>query len=375
MYVTTAIGYNIEQSMSKKTQRLKLYVNILTIAALAILVFVTRKQVAAAFSKFSDLQISTLLLIIPLQIVNFYCTAQAYKHFYLLQGERLPLKLMYKISLELNFVNTVFPSGGVSGFSYLGLRMRHYGVSVAKSTLAHLMRFVMMYVSFLILMFVGMFVLAISQHNSSLIILFCSTITFLIIFGTIAMVYIISDVKRITAFTSFLPKVANRFFRIVGRSREDVINITRVEKLFSDFHNDYVALSGKWGQLKTPLLWSIGTHVTEVMSIYCVYIAFGSLINPGALVIGYAAANFAGVIAVLPGGVGVYEGLMTAVLASAGISQALALSATVVYRVCNMSLLLPTGYYFYHKALRQEQPEDAALLSRSRKRSKKQGHD
>jgi uncharacterized protein (TIRG00374 family) len=349
--------------MSKNAQRLKLIVNLLTIFALAVLVFVSRKQVAAAFNEIADLHASILLFIIPLQIVNFYCTAQAYRNFYLLQGEKLSLRLLYKISLELNFVNTVFPSGGVSGFSYLGLRMRHYNVTVAKSTLAHLMRFIMMYISFLILMFVGMFMLAISQHNSSLIILFCSTITFLIIFGTIAMVYIISDVKRITAFTSFLPKVANRFIRIVGRSRRDAINITKVEKLFSDFHQDYVALSGKWGQLRTPLLWSIGTHVTEVMSIYCVYIAFGSFINPGALVIGYAAANFAGVIAVLPGGVGVYEGLMTAVLASAGINQALALSATVVYRVCNMALLLPTGYFFYHRALRQRQPEDAGKIT------------
>ncbi len=348
--------------MSKQTQRLKLFVNILTIVALLVLVFVSRKQVAEAFAKFSDLQASILLLIIPLQALNFFCTAQAYRQFYALQGEHLPTSLMYKIALELNFVNTVFPSGGVSGFSYLGLRMRHYNISVAKSTLAHLMRFVMMYISFLILMFVGMFFLAVSRGNSALIILLCSTITFLVIFGTIALVFIISDVRRITAFTSFLPRAANRLLKLVGR-RRDTINIRRVEKLFADFHEDYVALSGKWRQLKRPLLWSLGTNITEVMSIYCVYLAFNDPINPGALVIGYAAANFAGIIAVLPGGVGVYEGLMTAVLASAGISQALALSATVVYRVCNMSLLMPIGYFFYHRALRQRQPEDASIAA------------
>ena len=89
------------------------------------------------------------------------------------------------------------------------------------------------------------------------------------------------------------------------------------------------------------------------MTIYVVYIAFGSLINPGALILAYAVANFAGLVAILPGGVGIYEGLMTATMASAGVDKVLALSATVVYRVLNMLYGLPIGYYLYQRALKQ----------------------
>lgn len=77
------------------------------------------------------------------------------------------------------------------------------------------------------------------------------------------------------------------------------------------------------------------------------------MINPGALIIAYAVANFAGLIAVLPGGVGVYEGLMTATLASAGVNKGLALSATVVFRILTMALFLPIGYFYYQKTLKQ----------------------
>jgi uncharacterized protein (TIRG00374 family) len=97
--------------------------------------------------------------------------------------------------------------------------------------------------------------------------------------------------------------------------------------------------------------WAFLLNLTEILTVYLVYVAFGELVNPGAVIIAYAVANFAGLIAVLPGGVGVYEGLMTAVLTSAGVNKALALSATVIYRVLQMIVFLPIGYYFYHKAL------------------------
>ena len=45
---------------------------------------------------------------------------------------------------------------------------------------------------------------------------------------------------------------------------------------------------------------------------------------------------------------------MTAVMASAGVNRALALSATVVYRVFNMGLFLPIGYFFYQRALQDD---------------------
>ena len=127
----------------------------------------------------------------------------------------------------------------------------------------------------------------------------------------------------------------------------------KVESTLEDLHKDYMLLSKDTGLIKRLLSWALIVNITEVLTIYFVYIAFGTWINPGALIIAYAVANFAGLIAVLPGGVGIYEGLMTAVLASAGVNKALALSATVIYRILTMAVFLPIGYYFYSKAISQ----------------------
>jgi uncharacterized protein (TIRG00374 family) len=90
---------------------------------------------------------------------------------------------------------------------------------------------------------------------------------------------------------------------------------------------------------------------TEVLAVYVVYLAFGELVNIGAVILAYGIANFAGLVSVLPGGVGIYEGLMTAVLAATGIPPGVSLPVTVMYRILNTLLQIPPGYYFYKKAI------------------------
>ena len=93
---------------------------------------------------------------------------------------------------------------------------------------------------------------------------------------------------------------------------------------------------------------------------YVVYIAFGHWVNPGAVILAYAIANFAGFISVLPGGVGVYEALMTGVMAIAGVPAAVSIPVVVMYRVLNTAIQLPPGYYFYQKALHEDKLTEKA---------------
>jgi uncharacterized protein (TIRG00374 family) len=104
-------------------------------------------------------------------------------------------------------------------------------------------------------------------------------------------------------------------------------------------------------RLRAPYVWALLANFWEVIAVYVVYVAFGHLVNFGAVIIAYAVANFAGVVSVLPGGVGIYEGLMTLVLTATGVPSRLSLPVTVMYRVVNTLVQLPPGYYFYHRTL------------------------
>lgn len=332
----------------------KFWLNVFTFAALAFLFYISWDQIVEAFRELDHLNAWALLLMIPIQGLSYYAVARFYRNFLAKQGDRVPMWDMYKVSLELNFVNHVFPSGGVSGFSYLSLRLKQLGVPTAKSTLAQLLRFGLTFISFLVLLVVGLFMLAFSNSVGGLVLVISTSIILATIGGTVAGMYIIGKPSRIKAFVSWLPKAVNHVAKLFKRDKErSLIDINKVEKTLEDLHEDYVVLSRDKKLVKNLLAWALVINVTEVLTIYMVYIAFSQLINPGALIISYAVANFAGLIAVLPGGVGIYEGLMTATLAGAGVPKALALSATVIYRVLSMIFSLPIGYFFYHRALRR----------------------
>ncbi len=331
----------------------KFWLNVVTIAALLFLIVITWEQIVDAFQQIGGLKIWALLLMIPIQAISYLAVAKLYKNFFSNQGNPVKLSDMYKVALELNFVNHVFPSGGVSGFSYLSLRLKQYGVPTAKSTLAQILRFALTFISFLILLVFALLALSFSNSVGGLALVISSVIIITTIFAALVGAYIISKPSRIKAFVGWLPKAINYLARLFGRNKTNsLINIERVENTLEDLHNDYVVLSKDMGLVKNLFWWALVINITEVLTIYMVYISFGQLINPGSLIIAYAVANFAGLIAILPGGVGIYEGLMTATLTSTGVPRALALSATVIYRVLSMIFFLPIGYFFYLRAIK-----------------------
>jgi uncharacterized protein (TIRG00374 family) len=332
----------------------KFWINVLTFVALAVLVYFAREQVVQAFRTFADLNLLWITLVIPLQLLNHFSVAKFYQSYLQTLGEHIRLRELYKVSLEMNFVNNVFPSGGVSGFGYLGIRMRKLGVKGSKATLLQTSRHMLTFLSFIMFLLVALFLLSIFGSASRFIVLLASSLSSIIIFGTLVLIYIIGDEMRIKQFVAALPKLINAVFRYILRKKGQTINIDRIEELFGDLHRDYIHVRSNWRSLRRPFMWTSFMNLTEILTIIVVYASFGAFVNPGAIIISYAVANMAGLVAILPGGVGVYEGLMTATMASAGVDKGLALSATLIYRVFNMTIFLPIGWLFYQRALKTE---------------------
>jgi len=337
-----------------KLRSIKFWINVVTFVALALLVIFARSQIADAFKTFNQLNLLWLLLIIPIQIGNHTAVAKFYQSYLKTLGEKIKTKELFKVSLEMNFVNNVFPSGGVSGFGYLGLRLKKLGVRGSKSTLLQTSRHILTFLSFIVYLLIALMLLSVFGSASRIIVLIATSLSSLIVFASLILIYIISDEKRIRQFTGALPKLFNSVVQFFHHKNKKPINLDKIDNLFSDLHADYLHVRKNWKDLRFPFFWTMIMNFTEILTIFVVYLSFGQLINPGAIIIAYAVANVAGLVAILPGGIGVYEGLMTGVIASAGVDEALALSATVVYRVFNMGLFLPIGWLFYQKALKSE---------------------
>jgi uncharacterized protein (TIRG00374 family) len=334
-----------------KRSRWRLILTLITVITLGILIYGLRKDVGGVIENLYKVNAVWLLLLIPIEALNYDVYARMYVKLFKILGNDVRYKDMYKLNLELNFVNHILPSGGISGISYFTVRMRAFGVSGPKATLSQLMKLLLLYVSFQPLLVIGVFLLALRGHVNNLILVVATSLITLLIIGTFAFVYMIESRTRINSFLTAVTRVLNKLLGFFRRNQE-TINIAGAQTAFNELHDNYKLFKESWRDLKAPFLLMMLANITEIAAIYTVYLAFGRLVNVGAVILAYAVANFAGLISVLPAGIGIYEGLMTGVLAATGIPAALSIPVTLMYRVLNMSVQLIPGYYFYQKAVR-----------------------
>ncbi len=334
----------------KKTiiSRWKFILTWFTILALLFVIYTTRHQILTTLRNLTNVNAYALLLLIPIELLNYHAQTKLYQKLFQIVGNKFSYKELYKISLELNFVNHVFPSAGVTGLSYFGLRLRNgKSLTGGKATLIQVIKLGLILISFEVLIVFGIVFLALGGHVNDVSILVASTLSTLLLVLTVVFVYIVGSRSRINNFFINTTKIINKIIQIVRKSNPETININKAKNVFDDFHDGYLTIKNNPSQLKSPLMYALLANLTEVLALYAVYMAFDSFINPGAIILAYGVANFAGLISVLPGGIGVYEALMTVVLVAVGVPAKISLPVTIMYRVLNTLLQIPPGYIFY----------------------------
>src|SRR5512133_1909729 len=92
----------------------KLIVNVITIILLLVLVYALRQQIIDTFNNLHKANLWLIALMVPIQLGNYHSQTKMYQELFGIVGNKLRYWPVWRIALELNFVNQVFPSGGVS---------------------------------------------------------------------------------------------------------------------------------------------------------------------------------------------------------------------------------------------------------------------
>ncbi len=332
----------------------KIWLNIITIVALLGIVFAIRHELVTTFNNLVKVHAWILLLMVPVEILNYHAQTKLYEGLFKLVGNKVEYNVLYKTSLELNFINSVFPSAGISGVSYFGMRLRSDKISGTKAAIVQMLKLVLILLSFEILLIFGVFIMVVSGHINSITIAVASSLSTLMVVGTVAAMLILSKKSRIDVTLEYVTRLINRIIQVIRPNHPETISANRWQHGAQELHENYLVIRANYKELKQPLIYATLANLTEVLAIYVVYGAFGHWVNIGAVIIAYAVANFAGLVSVLPGGIGIFEALMTGVLAAAGVPFGLSIPVTVMYRVLNTIIQVPPGYYFYHRALNRK---------------------
>ena len=320
-----------------------------------LIIFFSRHELVHAWKLLQSIDLAVLWLLIPVQLLAYYAAGEtlfAYIRSSKKSFKEVSRAELARMALELNFVNHVLPSGGVSGLSYMSWRLGKYGVSPGRATAAQAVRYVAGFIASIILILVSVIVVTIDGSINRWIILVSAGIVSFMIFGTLGLVFLVSNRDRMSRFAHWLTQMVNHWVRKLTRGKKRVI--IREDALlvfFNEMHDDYMELQGNWRVLTKPLLWALLFTAAEASLFTITFWALGTPVNPAPILIAYCLASVAGFIVVTPGGAGAYEAIMVAFLAVAGVSSGAAIAGIVLSRVVILITTIGFGYIFYQHTL------------------------
>lgn len=329
-------------------------ISAITVILLAVVLFSARHSLEHAWQLLGQVKVAALLLVVPVVLTSFFAAGEMIFS-YLRQKHLIrhvnPLTLM-RISLELNFVNHIMPSGGASGIAYVNWRLGKFGVPAARATMAQAVRYVAGFAAAIVLLLVSLLVVTIDGTVNRWLILMSAAIILTMVMGTFILIFALTSRQRIEKFASFITRTVNAIVRRATLGKKSAaLNYNRVKKYFDELHEDYTELRHDIRLLKQPILWGILFVVMDVAMFWVTFWALGTYVNPATIIIAYHVATLAGFVVVTPGGVGAYEWLMVMVIVMSGVSQGEAIAGVVLARTIILLVTVVFGYIFYQEAI------------------------
>lgn len=328
--------------------------SIVTLVVLILIVFLSRHELIKALELLGKADLGLLLLLVPFQFVVYYAGGEMI--FSYLRRKKLISHISHleqaRIALELNLVNHIFPSGGISGISYTTWRMNRLGVSSSRSTFAQLIRYITGFLSLMILLIIAVLVLALDGQVNRYIVASSFLFVLVIILLTVGLTLVLSSNMRMDKTAKWIARSGNKLISLVtfGKSKR-ALRVEKVSTFFADLHKDFQELAADKRLLISPLIWGAIYAIFDILMFMVAFWALGYSVNPAILLVGYGVAGLASIVAFTPGGAGVYELIMIFFLTMAGVSPDIAIAGIILTRTTLLTGTIVFGYVFYQHAL------------------------
>ena len=326
------------------------WITVITLALLTIVVIAAWPEIQEAWKLLGQVDLRILALLIPVQFLSYYATGGMIFSYLRAKGDLKDMShwSMTRLALELNFVNHILPSGGAAGFSYLAWVLSRHKVSVARSTMSQLIRFVLTFLSFVLLLLVAMAILTFNHQIDRVTVIIGGALFVAAVGATWFAIWLVNNQKRMRAFSAWVTRIGNAIVRFFTRGRKkDAVKAAVVLDFFDGLHDDYRAIRRDRRVLVVPFLWATFANMLDVALIWISFWALGYTLDPALLFVAFGIASIAGALSVTPGGAGVYETVMVAFLAASGVPPEVAIAGTLLARVTLLSGTILFGYVFY----------------------------
>ncbi len=286
---------------------------------------------------------------LALTVISYTCVSAAFAVVSRLLGIRMSFRALTEIGFVSIILNHVVTTGGVAGYSVRYILMRRHNVALKDVLAASVLHFYLTSLDMLIMLPLGFLYLFL---NADLPVGVATLVG--------VMTLVMTTVAILATLLIFVPERRGQVLRALVRLGRSLFHRDLGETLqrFDDTLSRGVeAMRRKsW----TVVLVMALTWVDWFASVGVVWLCFDALGEPmrlGVILTGYVIGVMAGVLSMLPGGVGVQEGSMAGIFVLLGASFQQALLASILFR--GIFFFLPYGISlaFYGRLLRRNPSE------------------
>ena len=344
MHFKGELGYN-------RVMRLRHLFFFLAFVVIAVLVIVQIGQFQQLLDVIKRVNLWILLGVLVLRYFYYFTNTKYFQAYFANFNHRLAFKPLMRDVVVMNFADTVFPSGGVSGIAVIRGRLRRHNISAHTSTVAQALYRGFTGISFVVLLLVSLVFLFFSKRIEMVSFRLILVALLFMLVASILLVGLLLNRKLFTRIAYFLTRPFNWFLKKFKRnslSREQLMG------LINQFYDTMRVYRKDWHKLLRPYMWCFLSLVIDIASLYLVFVAFGVYPNIGVILAAFLVAMVLSLVSVFTAGIGVFELSMVSILVGLGMSFDVSFSASIVYRFIALWLFLPIGLYFYKKAMLDE---------------------
>jgi uncharacterized protein (TIRG00374 family) len=287
---------------------------------------------------------SWVLVAILFTGVSYLCLSYGF----LVASRVFDIKLSLGDLLQIGFIsdalNNLVSAGGTAGYSVRFIIMKKRGQTTADILAASVFHSYFNTLALLSLLPLGLFHLLTSHPltgQEKLGVVLALGVALLVLTAMTALVF--STTARTWIF-SHLRALSRRLIR-----RDPAASLHEIDGTLS---RGLAAMH----QRPVTLLWLLGLVITDwaasIVSLGFCFRALGTSLTPGVLVTGFAIGVAAGLVSMIPGGLGVQDGSMTGVYTLLGVPLEQAVLASVLFRVVYYFIPFLISLTFYWRLLR-----------------------
>lgn len=243
------------------------------------------------------------------------------------------------------FLNTVAPSGGMSGMALFIDEAHRKNYSVGRTAVAGALYVVFDYAGFICILALGLVVL-IRRNNLNTGEILASIFLVFIAISLASLVYLgMKSAEKLGRVLSWLARIVNRLLRpFIHR---EYLSEQRAYEFAYEASSGLAELEREPVKLIAPFVLTLGKQVLMLALLLLAFLAFHVEVSPGTVVAGYSIGYLFTLVSPTPFGIGFVEGLLSLVLASMYVPLEAAAVVALVYRGFTLWVPLLIGMFAF----------------------------